>query len=106
MTINLAYRQQAFSNLDEMEKICIACQECCKWLTFILTEPSEDLLNAYKVRNCISKPIDGRWHIMVPNVCSHLKEAGCDIYADRPKVCREYDGRYDPAMHNTCKLPL
>jgi Fe-S-cluster containining protein len=89
----------------ELQQICIECQECCKWMTFILVKPSQQLLHIYRVRDCKIKVINGNTHIMVKSVCPHLTQEGCDIYDKRPQICREYDGRYDPAMKYICKLP-
>lgn len=87
------------------EEICVRCQECCKWTTFILTAPSEELLHHYRIRGFTIKTIKNRHHIMVPTVCPYLIASGCYIYKARPQTCRDYDGRDDPVMRSRCQLP-
>lgn len=89
------------------QKICIDCKECCKWLTFILSPHimNNDMVTFYRTRGCKIKLINDNFHVMVPTTCPHLTEKGCDKYKHRPQKCREYDGRFDPAMKYICKLP-
>jgi len=91
---------------SKASEICIACQECCRWTTFVLSMPSQMLLDHYKARGFEIKIIGDNFHIMVQTVCPHLKKSGCSIYADRPQVCRNYDGRFDPVMCDRCQLPI
>lgn len=89
------------------QKTCIACQECCKWLTFILTNQTfEENWEAYEARGCLGIKVEGEnfTGVMVPTVCQHLSALGCGIYETRPKQCRDYDGRTDPFMQHKCKL--
>jgi len=90
----------------ETQKICMQCKECCRWMTFILTRPTQSLLEAYRARGCKVKTINENFHIMVPSVCPHLSDFGCSIYHTRPRVCRDYDGRLDPVMCDRCRLPI
>lgn len=89
-------------------KICIECQECCKWLTFTLT-PMPHVLEHWKEyyteRGCKVIQRGSQMTVLVPHVCQHLKESGCEIYAGRPKVCFDYDGRQDPFLNEKCDLP-
>lgn len=87
-------------------KICVECQECCKWLNFILAEETgKRYKEIYLARGCIITPIGGgSVSLMVPTICPHLTPQGCDIYATRPDHCREYDGRLDPFMKDKCLL--
>ena len=93
----------------KFEEICIKCQECCKWVTFTINFYDEpQLLNltgfyiarGFKVvkhADCIE--------VMIPSICPKLKSFGCAIYSTRPARCRHYDGRKDPLMKDSCKLP-
>lgn len=94
-------------------KICIACQECCRWLTFtvvIENRNSDYWENYYKVRGCRihymdSVPGSVNMAIMVPSPCPELTEFGCRSYIERPVFCRQYDGRNDVLMRDACQLP-
>ena len=109
-------------NLTPEQRVCVGCQECCKYLTFIV---GEGVIKAYRevyeARGCVIRTIEGStpssirvpsvkestsfsFALRVPSVCPHLTEHGCDIYEGRPKHCREYDGRFDPYMQDLCKL--
>jgi Fe-S-cluster containining protein len=94
-------------NLTPEQRICVGCQECCRYLTFII---GEDIVNLYseiyKVRGCTIRRMPGSlsYALRVPSVCPHLTEHGCDIYEERPQHCREYDGTMDPFMQDLCKL--
>jgi len=94
-------------SLTPEQRVCVGCQECCCYLTFIV---GEDIINAYckvyEARGCTMKRIEGsiRFSLRVPSVCPHLTEYGCDIYEERPQHCRDYDGTLDPFMQDLCKL--
>lgn len=91
------------------QKICIRCQECCRWMTFILDNVTvETLRPIYEARGCRFEPIEGHnaTALMVPSTCQQLTKDGCAIYEDRPQYCRDYDGRDDPFMMHECLLPI
>ncbi len=97
--------------MNEFERICVECQECCKWLTFVLDVPDREYFTeVYEARGCEvtkDKVGDNRIIVKVPQVCQHLVEGvGCTIYEKRPRFCRAYDGREDYFMYKQCKLPL
>lgn len=89
------------------QRVCIECQECCRYLTFIV---GEDVINLYSeiytVRGCKIRRVKGEktYSLRVPSVCPHLTPDGCNIYETRPQHCKEYDGRFDPFMQDLCKL--
>ena len=91
----------------ELQKICVECQECCKWTTFIVAkDDAKKLKEHYKARGFRVKPFDkSQVGIMVPTICPKLKPEGCSIYWRRPEFCKIYDGRQDPFMKDKCKLP-
>lgn len=94
-------------NLTPEQRVCVGCQECCRYLTFIV---GEDIVNLYSeiytVRGCTIRRMSGSpsYALRVPSVCPHLTERGCDIYETRPQHCRDYDGTMDPLMQDLCKL--
>jgi len=96
---------------DEMGCTDVGCTACCRWMTFVINTGTDANLAAkyaqfYRARGCTVKVLTGATiAIMVPKACPHLIEDGCAIYDDRPLLCREYDGRYDPFMAAQCKLP-
>lgn len=96
---------------SQQKKICKKCGECCKWITFTVTFPtdlSSKYYEYYSVHGCRvfanpegSGEVRGMQYltIMVPSICKHLKEkVGCKIYERRPKFCHEYDARRDPLI--------
>ena len=93
----------------EHQKICVECQECCRWMTFTLNvleaKRRQKFIEFYKARGCTIKSNSGDVVVMIPHICPHLKEDGCDVYERRPIACREYDGRHDPHLKYKCKLP-
>ena len=94
-------------NLTHEQRVCIECQECCKYLTFIV---GPDVIKRhreiYEARGCVIRTMrdSNSFALRVPSVCQHLTEHGCDIYEDRPQECKDYDGRYDPLLQDLCKL--
>lgn len=87
-------------------KICISCNECCKWITFIIPKMiAKKYEDYYKARGC--QIIYQGWEvaILVPSKCPHLDRDGtCKIYKSRPQACKDYDGRKDPYLNDLCKL--
>ena len=92
-------------------EICIRCNECCKWMTFTIDCEKASAIDRfrkyYEAHGCKTRAFQRRsLIIMIPSVCPQLQDDGkCAIYKDRPVLCREYDGRWDPNMHDKCKLP-
>jgi Fe-S-cluster containining protein len=92
---------------EERQKTCIACQACCKKLhipinPILLTDP--EMVNLWTTRGLYVRFLGVTPVISIDNICPHLHEDGCDIYANRPKSCRDYDGRKDPFLKDYCKL--
>jgi Fe-S-cluster containining protein len=96
------------NNKKRKQKLCLECQNCCKYLHFILPPNTErTLIIYYKERGLIVEEIEeGPWQgyyileLYIP--CVHLTEDGCNIYDNRPRYCREYDGLNDIAMRKKC----
>lgn len=89
------------------------------WMTFIVQPEGPELLKKYieyyEQRSCkvTINPEGAKWDsttlsIMVPSPCLYLDRTTgrCTIYAERPALCWEYDGRWDPHMRGICKLPV
>ena len=90
--------------MTEEEQICIECQECCKTLAVPYYTADNDTIEFYSIRGCERVINDQGAYLLIPFSCPHLIEDGCDIYEDRPEVCREYDGRKVLFMKDKCKL--
>jgi len=91
------------------QEICVECQECCQWMTFVLDVPDKKAFTEfYETRGCLvrDEKLGSRIAVMVPQTCQHLKASGCEIYEKRPELCQKYDGREDYWMYDLCKLPL
>lgn len=99
---------------ESNSQICIACQACCRVLTFERPPMEKRTLDFYRARGCKIFPVkytgqDNLQYdihaIMVPTICPHLTMGGCDIWDARPQACRDYDGREDPYLQDVCQLP-
>ena len=87
-------------NSTEKQKLCLACRKCCETVgTYTdpdIYEASErELIRFYRARGLTVTKEDGYLFLHLEMPCPHLKENGCDIYAKRPKLCREYTGLDD-----------
>ena len=87
--------------LTEKQRLCIACQKCCKEL-FIYTHPvlyscpAEMLVDFYRARGFkVSRLEEDAIIMSLEHTCPHLKPEGCDIYERRPRACAEYTGIED-----------
>ncbi len=87
--------------LSEKEKLCIACQKCCKEL-FIYTHPvlyscpAGPLVDFYRARGFDVKRLEEDAIILsFKHTCPHLTPEGCDIYEQRPEACVNYSGIED-----------
>ena len=87
------------------QELCLSCLECCRTLAIPFDHYSldEDDIKFYKMRGVELLTITQGPYLLVPSVCPHLTENGCDIYKDRPKICKDYDGREVPFMKYKCK---
>jgi Fe-S-cluster containining protein len=86
-------------------ELCIACQECCKHISFVIPANAETLY-FYKVRGYrIILTAFNEAFIVIPSVCQHLTPKGCAIYSSRPKGCEAYDGSKSITMKDKCLWP-
>jgi len=74
------------------------CQaRCCRYITIQIDAPrlkaDFDEISWWLAHENVSVYFHGRrWHVEVQTPCKHLtKDNLCDIYEDRPLVCRCYD---------------
>lgn len=93
-----------------MSEICIGCQVCCNYLTFVLVMKTEVEANQqmeyYNAHGCRTHSFSGtRFAVVVPTRCEQLTPFGCKIYYKRPNICRKYDGRKDMFLKDECQLP-
>jgi len=100
------------------QRLCLGCLECCRRLLFPVKVPpmlgkSDDeatraMIEFYTAHGCeargqLSAAGVAYVTVIAPVPCPHLTAGGCDIYADRPDVCRRYDGRLDPVLKDVCR---
>lgn len=74
-------------------KECSKCGACCKTLSFQIEDPDGRWKEYYEAHGC--KVLgEGMIMILIPMRCPHLTEGNlCDIYENRPKVCRDFKGQ-------------
>jgi len=82
--------------VTRLVSLCSSCPGyCCKNDMIILHPECGDRIEDYPEREEVSHPLTGKtvWQLKhKPNGdCIHLGERGCEIYATRPMICREYD---------------
>jgi len=76
---------------------CDQCKGlCCQYITVPIQRPNtrgdfDDLRWYLAHENIIIYVEDDIWYMQVNNRCRHLdKDFQCDIYKQRPQVCRDY----------------
>ena len=82
------------------QELCLNCMECCKTLAipFDYHKLSEDDIKFYRMRGAEFVTTNKGPYMILDLSCPHLTEEGCGIYGDRPKICKDYDGREVPFM--------
>jgi len=84
--------------------LCLGCHRCCEKLVFPLKISlgwEKDVREFYEARGCEVRIKDGVIFAVLDFKCPHLKD-GCDIYDNRPRTCRDYDGRDDFIIGDEC----
>jgi Fe-S-cluster containining protein len=81
---------------------CGTCVACCSSSQFVHIEPDEaDALAHIPAELLFPAPGMPTGHVLMgydaKGRCPLLTEAGCSIYAHRPRTCRTYDCRVFPA---------
>lgn len=87
------------------QELCLSCRECCKNLVipFDYHKYPEDDIKFYRMRGAEFITTNKGPYMILDLGCPYLTDSGCGIYKDRPKICREYDGRDIPFMKHKCK---
>ena len=69
---------------------CHKCGNCCRQLIFMVPTLSKNQIEYYEKKGCeVTKN-----QITIPYVCPHLNSDNmCDIYEDRPLLCKVYTGQ-------------
>ena len=100
---------------EKKSLLCCKCANCCKSIIIRVARPSipkeikadKDFLMARGLK--ILKENDKCFFVSIPLQCSQLnvdegKNGGsvyfCNIYNNRPDICRKFDGRLVPAWHD------
>lgn len=81
--------------MDDLSYFCKKCQACCKYIEIPTPLPWDDetFRDYLTTRNFEIKKGDvGNIEVVIYQPCSHLTESGCDVYEDRPSVCRMTNG--------------
>jgi Fe-S-cluster containining protein len=90
------------SSLAAMDAKCGRClqSKCCTYITQALDTPRskadfEHLLWQVSHAGVEVYKDDSGWFLLVHSRCEHLQPGGsCGIYAQRPRICREYDNSW------------
>ena len=86
--------------LTRKQELCLACKRCCREVG-IYTHPAmyictaEELIEFYEARGFSVVKSGDLLVLTLQHACPHLTAGGCDIYENRPKICREYSGLDD-----------
>lgn len=92
----------ALSGTSEADVPCGSCIACCASAQFVHVAPDElDALAHIPADLLFPAPRLPRGHVLMgydeQGRCPMLTDAGCSIYAHRPRTCRTYDCRVFPA---------
>ncbi len=96
---------------------CEQCNgRCCRYFALPIETPEDrgdyDDIRWYLCHEDVTVFVeDGDWYLNIRNKCRHLsdKDQTCEIYAQRPRICRGYrhadcdfiKGEYDYELHFT-----
>lgn len=92
--------------MDEKQKLCLSCMECCKNVVFTiaLKDWRAHLAQLYRARGYKYFAVGTDVKVLVPSVCRQLDlNFGCKMYDIRPTACRVFDGSKHPIMKDYCK---
>jgi len=79
-------------SLDEQQKKCLECRECCEYVEFPVTMLNMDVIEYFLLRGeqMYINPNNGVLMVRCYHPCVHLTDKGCDIYENRPITCRAF----------------
>lgn len=77
---------------------CESCESiCCRYVAVEIDDPEKDgdfdVIRWYLLHRGVWVFVeDGVWYVEFRAKCRHLdREGRCQIYPDRPEICRDYD---------------
>lgn len=89
----------------QRERACLACNLCCQLLAVpsgFAPDAQPEARAFFKVRGDATVIVNGIMFVIVNRPCQHLTAFGCNIYYERPRPCREFNGLRDPIMRQHC----
>jgi len=93
-----------FTPLDCRKKDGTLCTECCKVMTFVVTPPDGQFaqyVNFYAARGGNLELLTrNSFAVVVPSICPHVSDQGCDLGKNKPELCKKYDCRIDTFLTN------
>ena len=102
--------------MTKKNKCDLCTGQCCRYFALPIENPEDrddyDDIRWYLCHENVTVFVeDGEWYVNIKNKCTHLSEEDykCQIYEDRPNICRTYDddecdyveGDYDYELHFT-----
>jgi len=73
------------------EEKCLECRECCEYVEVPYTMYDNDTMEFFITRGTqIFIQNNGVAMVRFHQPCVHITEKGCDIYENRPEVCKRY----------------
>lgn len=72
-----------------MKGICNKCGKCCEVIALRVPKDAHVLHEYFSARGLRTDPDDPE-AVLVPSRCQHLEGGKCEIYEDRPTICRLY----------------
>ncbi len=81
---------------------CVRCGECCTNPTISVNLP-EDLAAFYSYFGIEVAKINDKFKgkFRVGTVCRHYSVGSCDIYEQRPQICKDYPGE-NVGLYKSC----
>ncbi len=76
-------------NGEAASTLCLACGMCCDGTLFSFVAVSTDEARVLRAASVEVRDEAGR--LRLPQRCGALKETTCQVYAQRPFVCRRFD---------------
>jgi Fe-S-cluster containining protein len=93
-------KTKKLTKLPKKQQLCIECQKCCEKVG-VYTDPyiyemgEQDVIDFYQARGATVTKSDGELFIVFDLPCPHLTANGCNIYLERPEICRKYSGLHE-----------
>lgn len=109
-TVWLGQIRSALHGEADSEVPCGSCTACCASSQFVTIAPDETAALAAIPRELLFPAPGLPGHLLMGyderGRCPMLTDAGCSVYAARPRTCRVYDCRVFPAAGVTADKPL